>query len=240
MTKEKATPIIILGMHRSGTSCLAGALQQAGLYLGKVSEYNAYNKKGNREHNEIMHLNDSILLYNNSSWYSPPKKPLTWSQEHTTTAKKLINSFEEKTETGYWGFKDPRTLLTFPFWETLLSNPVFIGTFRHPLLATESICKRKDTPLSQSSALSLWETYNKILISTADKYAIPLIPFEKTSKDYQEKLKKIARLLKLPTPENIDFYDESLVTKNLLDYDKAKQNCSEYYFQLYEKMIQKI
>jgi len=31
-------PILILGMHRSGTSCLAGCLEEAGLYLGDVTK----------------------------------------------------------------------------------------------------------------------------------------------------------------------------------------------------------
>jgi len=42
-------PILILGMHRSGTSCLAGCLEEAGLYLGDVNLKAGFNKKGNRE-----------------------------------------------------------------------------------------------------------------------------------------------------------------------------------------------
>ena len=42
-------PLLILGMHRSGTSCLAGMLRDAGVFMGEVSEANAYNRKGNLE-----------------------------------------------------------------------------------------------------------------------------------------------------------------------------------------------
>ncbi len=236
MIEGKPTPIIILGMHRSGTSCLAGALQQAGLYLGKVSEYNPYNKKGNREHNDIMLLNESILHHNNSSWDSPPKKTLKWTQEHIATAKKLIRDFEKNTTTGYWGFKDPRTLLTFSFWETLLTRPMFIGTFRHPLLVAQSICKREDFSHHTSTALSLWNVYNSILMSKIDKYTIRLIAFDQPPLIYQEKLKKIARLLELPTPEKIDFYDENLITKSKPDYNETMKKTP--YSHLYEKMLQ--
>ena len=41
--------VVILGMHRSGTSCLTGSLQDKGLYLGQVSQRGTFNKKGNRE-----------------------------------------------------------------------------------------------------------------------------------------------------------------------------------------------
>jgi hypothetical protein len=40
------SPIIILGMHRSGTSLVAGCLEAAGLYLGPVNNYAPFNKKG--------------------------------------------------------------------------------------------------------------------------------------------------------------------------------------------------
>jgi len=235
MTKEKPKPIIILGMHRSGTSCLAGALQQAGLYLGKVSEYNTYNKKGNRENNEIMHLNDSILDYNNSSWDAPPKKPLKWTQEHIAIAKKIISTFEQQTPTGYWGFKDPRTLLTFPFWEKLLTKPVFIGSFRHPLLVAHSVCKREDFSQRETAALSLWSTYNNILMSHIDKYNIQLIAFDQPSPDYKKKLKKIARFLGLPAPEKIDFYDETLIQKDNSTFNE--NNINSELSSLYEKIL---
>ena len=53
--------ILILGMHRSGTSCLAGSLQQQGVYLGEVHEWNPHNLKGNRENPHIMALNEGLL-----------------------------------------------------------------------------------------------------------------------------------------------------------------------------------
>jgi hypothetical protein len=35
----------------------------------------------------------------------------------------------------FWGFKDPRTLLTLPFWMEAVT-PKFFGSFRHPLRLT--------------------------------------------------------------------------------------------------------
>ena len=46
-------PIVILGMHRSGTSCLAGCLEELGLHLGTVITSAPHNKKGNRENPEL-------------------------------------------------------------------------------------------------------------------------------------------------------------------------------------------
>ena len=41
--------VCVLGMHRSGTSCLAGSLEQQGLFLGETNTRGPFNLRGNRE-----------------------------------------------------------------------------------------------------------------------------------------------------------------------------------------------
>ena len=59
---KKSSPIAILGMHRSGTSCLAGSLQEAGIYLGDVVTSAAHNQKGNRENVHSMMMCWAIVV----------------------------------------------------------------------------------------------------------------------------------------------------------------------------------
>ena len=68
------TVICILGMHRSGTSSLAGCLQEAMLGLGDVVESAPHNLKGNRENLAIRGLNDDFLAYSNGAWDRPPER----------------------------------------------------------------------------------------------------------------------------------------------------------------------
>ena len=56
--------IAVLGMHRSGTSYLAGSLQEAGLILGDCHTWNKHNEKGNRENQKFVDLHDAILEAN--------------------------------------------------------------------------------------------------------------------------------------------------------------------------------
>ena len=49
MTEPVTAPVAIVGMHRSGTSCLAGCLEDLGLTLGKVNRAAPHNLKGNNE-----------------------------------------------------------------------------------------------------------------------------------------------------------------------------------------------
>ncbi len=69
--------LCILGMHRSGTSCLTGSLQQGGLFLGKHHEWNEYNRKGNRENQDVVNLNESIFKANGLNW-KEPLRPASW------------------------------------------------------------------------------------------------------------------------------------------------------------------
>lgn len=52
---------LILGMHRSGTSCLTGALERCGVHLGEVRRKGKYNKKGYFENATIQKIHDQIL-----------------------------------------------------------------------------------------------------------------------------------------------------------------------------------
>ncbi|MCD6201107.1 MAG: hypothetical protein J7K46_04775, partial [Bacteroidales bacterium] len=84
--------ILILGMHRSGTSCLTGTLGQNGIFLGNVLKENMYNKKCNIENKEVMKLNNLLLKYNNGSWLNPPNH-ISWTYEHTKKKMQIIEYY---------------------------------------------------------------------------------------------------------------------------------------------------
>ena len=81
--------ICVLGMHRSGTSCVTGSLQQAGLFLGDCHTWNPHNTKGNRENQDFVDLNDAVLAFNNGAWDKPPKKSV-WLPEQLKKAEVLL------------------------------------------------------------------------------------------------------------------------------------------------------
>ena len=128
--------VFVLGMHRSGTSWLTGALQQAGLHLGKHHKWNPHNRKGNRENPDAYELHEAILGYNGASWDSPPNKPVIWTDDHRAMAINIVN---ETGHQGVWGIKDPRTLLVLDGWKELLTDLSFVDIFRHPLSVWSSL-----------------------------------------------------------------------------------------------------
>ena len=75
-----APPVAVLGMHRSGTSSLAGSLEEAGLHLGEVVTRADHNQKGNRESLAMRDLNDRLLEHNGGAWDRPPPA-LAWDDD---------------------------------------------------------------------------------------------------------------------------------------------------------------
>src|SRR5438093_2130947 len=115
--------LCVLGMHRSGTSCLMGCLQNAGLFVGEVVESAPHNLKGNRENLEVRALNEAILECSAGSWKEPPKK-LVWNKTHEWRRDQIIAVLSSGGP--MWGFKDPRTLLTLDFWRRALPDVQFV------------------------------------------------------------------------------------------------------------------
>ena len=65
--------IVILGMHRSGTSMLAGILEKLGISMGKSTiEKSINNPFGYFEDYEFLDLNQRILKDASGSWKNPP------------------------------------------------------------------------------------------------------------------------------------------------------------------------
>lgn len=215
-TIEEASPgrrwagaVLILGMHRSGTSCLAGSLQALGLTLGQVHEWNPYNLKGNREHPSIMNLNDAVLAHSGGAWDQPPDQPC-WTQAHARERDAILGELE-RGGPGAWGFKDPRTLLLLPFWLEALDRPSFVGTFRHPARVANSLRARGQMPIEVG--LALWLTYNQRLLDLYARSPFPLISFDLPEVEYAAAIAGVAQALGLAIPspgQHHPFFDAQL------------------------------
>ena len=202
-----SSAIIILGMHRSGTSCLAGSLQQAGLHSGDVVESAPFNKKGNRENLKIMDLNTAILQYSGGDWDDPPES-IIWSDEHSNERNRIIQTLTSNTD-SIWGFKDPRTLFTLPFWQEEIKSFRLVASYRHPLAVANSLAHRNN--FSIDKGLSIWEKYNLRLLKYLHENHCPLICFDVEKRQYQKDLMRIIKQLglRLFSEENT-FYEDSL------------------------------
>jgi hypothetical protein len=199
--------ILVLGMHRSGTSCLTGSLQKRGLTLGEVFTQNAFNAKGNRENRKVMGLNDEVLAASGGAWDRPPEQ-LSWSRGMERTRDRLITSLRRSAPQA-WGFKDPRTLLTLPFWLEGLVDPQFVGTFRHPMSVARSLQNRGDIAIQ--NGIELWYQHNIRLIDLWERQPFPLLSFDVPAEEYEHSIIRAGDELGLSRSAADDsFFNDSL------------------------------
>lgn len=189
---SKPGPVMVVGMHRSGTSFLTGSLQQAGLELGKFSAWNPHNLKGNRENLDIVAFNDSVLAARGAAWDNPPKGRVLWSEAEKVRAQELIAEYDGALR---WGFKDPRTLLLLDGWWELLPDLQFVGIFRHPTAVAQSLNARGGMP--QEHAFTLWQAYNQRLLDLHKQVAFPLLCFDEDEGVLHSKLDTVLQELQL-------------------------------------------
>lgn len=210
---DAASAILVLGMHRSGTSCLAGSLQQRGLHLGEVYEWRPHNRKGNREKQRIMDLNNAVLAHSGGAWDRPPEH-LGWDQTSADERDAIARELQAGCA-GPWGFKDPRTLLTLAFWREGIPNLRMVGTFRHPAQVARSLHAR-DPRMTMAQGLELWRMYNECLLDQYAQAAFPLVSFDAPETAYRQAIDDIARQLGLTdrqTPD--DFFERDLRTPDV-------------------------
>ena len=168
--------VIVLGMHRSGTSLLTGSLEAAGLHIGKVNHAAPFNRKGNKENESIRGFHNELLAKNGASWDRPPKGQVRWDRSDEERALSLVEPYFRSARP--WGFKDPRTIWMVEGWLRLLPSARIIGVFRHPSLVMRSLAARTgDLAIGTREGLRLWCAYNAELLRLHRKYRFPLVHF---------------------------------------------------------------
>lgn len=183
--------LAVVGMHRSGTSCLTGSLQRAGLELGQVHEWNPYNRKGNRENQSIVDLNDAVLADNGGSWDRPPQR-VHWRPERLAAARELLEGLAEAPVVG---FKDPRTLLLMEGWLSVCPQLELVGVFRHPAAVAASLAHR--SAMQRAQAFALWQAYNRRLLALRRRRSFPVVDFDVDAQRYHARVKSLADVLGL-------------------------------------------
>jgi len=235
---QNRTCVIILGMHRSGTSCLVGTLQTYGLFLGEVFDRNKFNLKGNRENKSIVNLNNTILKVSGGNWHNPPGN-IEWEKKHKRKRDKIINNLISSSKNSIIGFKDPRTVFTLPFWTEGLPNVKLVGTFRNPTCVVESLKSRHSESKNQTIDYhEIWKKYNKKLLEYLGIKNFPIIPFDIEKDEYMNSIKRIIKYLGLYSPDVIEpppFYDGTLI--NFKPYDD-KESISNESKQILENLWQ--
>jgi|GEM_PF-3090089 len=157
--------IIIVGMHRSGTSALTRILSLLGFSLPqKLMIGGSDNIKGNWEPARVMKIHDEAFASIGSSWNDYFSFPQAWFDSVTANnlSEKIIDFLaKEFGETNSFIIKDPRISILLPLWYQPLAifntDVSYILPIRNPLEVAESLWQRNK--ISISEGLLLWLKY---------------------------------------------------------------------------------
>lgn len=220
---QEARVVAVLGMHRSGTSALAGSLQAAGLEFGEVSERNPHNLKGNRESPVLMEIHDAVLRDNGGSWLEP-RYPNAWSRARQAELAGHIRQMYGRA--ARWGFKDPRTLLVLEEWHRQLADALrFVGIYRHPLGVSRSLAAR-NARVTAARAVELWVAYNERMVDEHARAPFPLLRFDVSAPELRGQIEIVVRALGLDAAEP-GFFDDALVHNNDVSELPVPERCRE-------------
>ena len=157
--------LIVLGMHRSGTSAFTGLLDLLGVNLGsRMLETQADNPKGFFENKYVVQANDCILETLGSSWDDTLPLAEGW-REHFEGAQlhQDIRAFlrRDMLEGQLSALKDPRLCRLLPLWLPHFAaegvTPHFALVIRNPLEIADSLRQRNG--FSSAKSLLLWMQY---------------------------------------------------------------------------------
>ena len=173
-TGGKRPVLVVLGMHRSGTSLLSHVLHYLGADMADESDHiSQHNSGGFWERPDIVALHDELLEVIgrpvNSPLHSVPFPAGWWRDKKVQPVKARMLKLVEKhlAETsGWWGFKDPRTCRLLPLWSELFEaldvRPHYVWTIRAPGESSASMAAKNPVarPMSTQQAEVTWLAYN--------------------------------------------------------------------------------
>lgn len=205
------TAVLVLGMHRSGTSATAGLLRILGLDLGsRLMPPGADNPKGFWENLDVVGINESLLAGLDRHWDDVRELPRDWqSTAPANDARRAIDGLvdDEFAASTLWAAKDPRLCRTAPLWRDALQargiRPTFLLVVRHPEEVIASLGDRSGAGLPEFSRL-LWLRHLIEAEQASRGFRRCLVVYEDLLADWRGCVDRIAAALQISWPRGPD------------------------------------
>lgn len=216
LQKVPAAVVIVVGMHRSGTSVLSELLHTNGIAMGCENTFfpkpSPENPHGFFEDVRFREINDRILRsrgYSVKSWVVAPH-PLHADWKCRLRMRELIQDTNrqaaQRSDPRFaWGWKDPRTCLTLAEWFRTIPSRFrsvlrVVLITREPISVARSMVKRRNTDLF--GAIQVWLDYHERIqtaVDTCDWLHQPLyMTYEALCRHPNRQADRMARYLNWP------------------------------------------
>lgn len=199
--------VLILGMHRSGTSAIARGVHALGVYLGSdFLSPRPDNPTGYWEDKNICQLNEGLLAILGVKWEEvaliehPPWQEPEIQALLADAVEYVCSAFADH---PLWGFKDPRTIRLLPFWRSVLKHleveERYLLVIRNPRSVAVSLAQRQG--MDAATAHGLWLSYMLPNLHEIADTPFIVADYDIVMADPREQLERIARGLKIPLDE---------------------------------------
>jgi hypothetical protein len=216
--------IIVLGMHRSGTSAITRGLKTLGVELGD----NLYapdpniNAKGYWEDADLAGLNIRLLEALGSQWHDARPLPRDFVDRLASAGflPQAVDLLQAKLQAHrVFGFKDPRNSLLLPFWKRAFARlDVRVGyvlAVRNPLSVIESLARRDRFDFKKSAQLWLMHSVHMMENTNSEKERA-IVDYDTLMETPAEVLRRIGRSLALDAiPCELEAYEREFLDRTL-------------------------
>jgi hypothetical protein len=204
--RNAAMAILVLGMHRSGTSAIARVLNLRGADLGRdLLPPKQDNERGFWENAAILALHERFLAAQQWHWHDLLTPADHWQQD--VPAREFVAGLPAVLTQQYGDsklllVKDPRLSLLAPLWIEVLSakrvRPVFVITIRHPDEVAASLAERDGFSFARSRWL--WLQHLAEAERATRGHPRVFVHYERLLADWRSELARIGKQLSVLWP----------------------------------------
>jgi len=200
--------VMVLGMHRSGTSLCSHILSALGVdmadQLGADGSPAFDNPKGHWERWEIVDLHDRILGQLNRAYGVPMHDfgfPVAWWADPGVAQlrREIVGFLRGRMGEGYFGFKDPRTVRLMPLWYQVVNElklePKIVFCLRNPAQVARSLQVRDG--LDPEIGEARWFSYVVDFFRYTGGYDFCVIDYETWFNDAATNVDRLNNFLRL-------------------------------------------
>ncbi len=234
--QAKKPIVVVLGVHRSGTSLTTKVLNSFGVRLGDaLIPGRSDNPTGFFEHRDILEqtrsLDQKLGVAPFHNGLIVPSKPCWWKDQSVLEEKLAVKTIlrnETESSDHIFGFKDPRTIYQLPLWQEIFSE---LGLTPHYVLALRNVA---DTVLSisnrgikQAQAEMIWLHQITTGLRLLPQAPNAVIHFERWFTDAETQGAYLMQALDLPSlPRKRDMQSQlrDIINPNLRHHKDKKLN----------------
>lgn len=163
-------PVIVLGMHHSGTSILTEVLHRHGIFM-----------HANMQHYESRFFTTTVdneaLMGGDGRWANSPIMSVAEVMAKVDVARALIDqeAYQRYVSDGYdgssrWGFKDPRTCVLLPLYLAVFPHAQLLHIIRNGDDVAKSLARSRKKGVGRNLDRSHWKDLWRQHVDRAREY----------------------------------------------------------------------